>query len=249
MTESESRTRRFDLKQIPTFLIHPRKGVEQLAVEGKPAWQVPMLVLSIILLLRTLVSGFLQARASALGQAALPTDWQYWTPDMQNNYMQAIQATQGVVFVYIIPVVMGMAKLWLGWLVLGGLLHLISTLFGGRGSMSSVLNLTAWAGLTFGLRDLLRVVYMLITKHPIFNPGLSGFSGIIFLSKILAGVDVFLIWFAILLVMGLRVTDNLTAWKATIGVVIVLLLLLLAKSGLETLSTSLGGMMITRPFF
>lgn len=249
MTDTTPNSRRFDFKQIPAFLIHPRQSVERLAAEEKPAWLMPMLVLSILFLLRTIVSGVLQARASAMGQAALPADWQWWTPDMQNNYMQAIQATQGPVFVYIIPAVTGLAKLWLGWLIVGGLLHLASTLLGGRGSMRSVLNLAAWASLPFALRDLLRVVFMLIARHPIASPGLSGFGGILFLSKVLASVDVFFVWFAILLVMGLRVTDNLPSGKAAAGVAIVLLLVLLVQGGLGTLSATLGGMMITRPFF
>jgi hypothetical protein len=249
MTDITPNTRRFDFKQILAFLIHPRQGMERLAAEEKPAWLMPMLVLSIMLLLRTVVSGYLQARASSMGQTALPADWQWWTPDMQNNYMQAIQATQGPVFVYIIPAVTGLAKLWLGWLIVGGLLHLASTLLGGRGSMRSVLNLAAWACLPFALRDLLRVVFMLVAQHPIASPGLSGFGGVLFLSKVLASVDVFFLWFAILLGIGLRITDNLPAGKAAAGVAIVLLLVLLVQGGLGTLSASLGGMMITRPFF
>ena len=249
MTDSTPNARRYTLKQIPAFLIHPRQGLEGLAAEEKPAWLVPMLVLSIMLLLNTFVSGFLQARASAMGDAALPADWQYWSPDMQDNYLQATQATQGPVFVYVIPAVTGLAKLWLGWLILGGLLHLASTLLGGRGSMGSVLNLAAWASLPFALRDLLRVGFMLIARHPIASPGLSGFSGLLFVSNVLASVDVFFVWFAILLGMGLRVTDNLSAGKAAAGVIIVLLLVLLAQGSLGTLSATLGGMMITRPFF
>lgn len=244
-----SNPRRFGLKQIPAFLIHPRQGMQHLAAEEKPASLTPMLVLSVMFLLRTIVSGYLQARASAMGQSALPADWQWWTPDMQNNYMQAMQATQGPVFVYIIPAVIGLAKLWLGWLIVGGLLHLASTLLGGRGSMRSVLNLVAWACLPFALRDLLRVVFMLIAQHPILSPGLSGFVGVLFLSKVLASVDLFFVWFAILLGVGLRVADNLPVGKAIAGVAIVLLLVLLVQGGLGTLSASLGGMMITRPFF
>ena len=230
-------------------MIHPRQGVQRLAVEEKLTWQMPMLLVNLLFLLRTIVTGFLQMRVSNLGQAALPADWQWWTPDMQSNYMQAIQATQGPVFLYIIPAVTGLARIWLGWLILGGLLHLASTLLGGRGSMRSVLSLTGWAMLPFALRDLLRIVYMLIVQHPIASPGLSGFGGLLFLSKVLAGVDLFIIWFAILLGMGLRVMDNLPVGKAIAVVVIVLLLVLLVQGGLGTLSTSLGGMMITRPFF
>jgi hypothetical protein len=249
MTEPTSNTRHFGFKQIPAFLIHPRQGLERLAAEEKPAWLMPMLVLSMLFLLRIVVSGVLQAHASAMGQAALPADWQYWTTTMQNNYMQAIQATQGPVFVYIIPAVTGLAKLWLGWLIVGGLLHLASTLLGGRGSMRSVLNLAAWACLPFALRDLLRVVFMLIVQHPIASPGLSGFGGVLFLSKVMASVDVFFVWFAILLGLGLRVTDNLPSGKAAADVVIVLLLVLLVQGGLGTLSAALGGMMVTTPFF
>jgi hypothetical protein len=249
MTDTIPITHRFDIKKVPAFLLHPRQGVQRLAVEEKPTWQIPMLVLSVLFLLRTIVTGYIQMRVSNLGQAALPADWQWWTPDMQNNYMQAIQATQGPVFVYIIPAVMGLAKIWLGWLILGGLLHLASTLLGGRGSMRSVLSLTGWAMLPFALRDLLRILYMLIVQHPIASPGLSGFGGFLFISKVLGGVDLFLIWFGILLVMGLRVLDNLPVGKAIADVVVVLVLLLLVQGGLGTLSTSLGGMMITRPFF
>ena len=240
---------RIDFKQIPAFLIHPRQGMNRLAAEEKPAWLMPMLVLSVVFLLRIIVSGVLQAHASATGQASLPADWQYWSTDMQNNYMQAISATQGPVFVYIIPAVTGLARFWLGWLIVGGLLHLASTLFGGRGSMRSVLTLVAWACLPFALRDLLRIVFMLIAQHPIASPGLSGFGSVLFLSKVMASVDVFFIWVSILLGMGLRVTDNLPAGKAVATVAIVLLIVLLMQGGLGTLTASLGGLMITRPFF
>jgi hypothetical protein len=249
MTESVSNPRPFELKRLPAFLLHPRQGLNRLASGDKPAWLMPMLVLSLIFLLRTIVSGFFQARATAMGQTTLPIDWQWWTPDMQNNYSQAMQATQGPVFIYIIPAVTGLAKLWLGWLILGGLLHLASTLLGGRGSMRSVLDLAAWACLPFALRDLLRVVFMLIARHPIASPGLSGFGNLLFISKMLASLDLFFVWFAILLVLGLRVTDNLPTGKAATAVVIVLLLVILVQAGLGTLSANLGGMMVTRPFF
>jgi hypothetical protein len=115
--------------------------------------------------------------------------------------------------------------------------------------MRSVLNLVAWACLPFVLRDLLRVAFMLIARHPIASPGLSGFGGGLFLSKVLSSVDIFFVWFAILLAMGLRETDNLPGGKAAAGVAIVLVLVLLVQGGFGTLSASLGGMMITRPFF
>jgi len=89
---------------------------------------------------------------------------------------------------------------------------------------------------------------MLVAGHAIASPGLSAFSGTLFVSKLLTGVDLFLLWHMILLVLGLGETDSLPARKSVPSVVVVLLLLLLAQAGLGTLSASLGGLMITRPF-
>jgi hypothetical protein len=236
------------------FLLHPRQEFELMAGQEKPSWLTPMLVLSIMLLLRILVTGFLRAKAAAMGEITLPPDWEWWTPDMQNNYMQAIQATQGPAFLYIIPSITGLAGLWLGWSILSGLFHLASTLLGGRGKMASALNVVAWASLPFALRDLLRVVFMLIAGHPITSAGLSGFvtgaeGGALFLANLLEHVDLFLIWRAALLILGFKRLDGLSTGKAVAAVLIVLALALAAQAGLGALSGNLGGMMITRPFF
>ncbi|GAB4486213.1 MAG: hypothetical protein Fur0016_05740 [Anaerolineales bacterium] len=245
--------KRFDFKRLLSFPFQPHKQFEQMTAQETSWWQMPMLLLSLALLLRLLVSGYFQARAAAMGQVPLPPDWQWWTPEMQNNYMQAMAQTQGPVFVYIIPIVMGLAGLWLSWPILSGLLHLTSTLFGGRGKMGTALNLVAWASLPFALRDLLRVVFMLIAGRTISSPGLSGFitatePGMIFLEQILANVDIFFLWHIILLILGFRLADALPAVKAAAGVLIVMALSLLAQAGLGTLTSQLSGLMITRQF-
>lgn len=253
MTDSLSpdlpKPRRLEFKRVLSFLLHPRQETARLVEEQKASWLTPMLVSSLTLIVYILVSGFLKARAAAMGEIALPADWQWWTPDMQNNYMQAVQATQGPVFLYIIPLVLGLAKLWLGWAVAGGLLHLVSTLLGGRGTMVSALNVVGWARLVFAVRDLLRVVFMLAAGRPIASAGLSGFSAAPFLAQILSGLDIFLIWYAVLLAMGLGAADSLPRSKAIAGSLIVLVIILLATAGLGALSANLSGMMITRPFF
>ncbi len=245
--------RRFELKRVFAFLFQPRKEFERIAAEEASSWQMPMLLLSLALILRLIVSGYFQSRAASMGQVPLPPDWQWWTPEMQNNYMQAIQQTQNPVFVYIIPIVMGLFGLWLGWPVLTGLLHLTSTLFGGRGKMGIALSLVAWASIPFALRDLLRVAFMLMVGRTISSPGLSGFitatgPGMLFLGQILANVDIFSLWHIFLLILGFRLTDNLPAVKAAVGVLIVLTLTLLAQAGLGTLALRLSGLMVTRQF-
>lgn len=240
--------RRFDFKQVLAFLLHPRQGMQRLAAEEKPAWLMPMLIVCVVMLVRVILGGFFQGRAAAMGEMTLPLDWEWWTVEMQNSYMQAQAATQGPVFLYVIPAVLELVKIWFGWFVVGGLLHLASTLLGGRGSMRSVLNLVAWSMLAFAARDLLRVVYILIAQHQVVSPGLSGFATAAFLSQILANLDIFFIWFAILLGLGLSITDNLPVKKAAAAVVVVLLVVLLAKAGVGALTSNLSGMMVTRTF-
>jgi hypothetical protein len=217
-------------------------------------WGLPMLVLSLTLAAQTITAGYLRAQAAAMGEMPLPPDWQWWSPEMQNNYMQAQQATQGPVFVYVMPLVGALTGLWFGWLIVSGLLHLVSTLLGGRGTMASAMGVVAWASLPFALRDILRIVFMLSAGRVISSPGFSGFvSGseplMIFAGQALSLVDLFFIWYVVLTAIGLKSKDNLSGGKATLGAAGVLVLILLAQAGLGMLGQTLGGMLITRPFF
>ena len=209
-----------------------------------------MLILTITAILVVVVAGYLKSRAALTGEIPLPPDWQFWTPEMQNNYMQAQQATQGPVFLYIIPMIGSLTGLWLGWLLLAGLLHFGSTLLGGRGSMQSALNIVAWSSLPFAVRDVLRILFMLAAGHAIVSPGLSGFTSTPgFIAQLLTRVDIFLIWQVVLLMIGFALADGLPRGKAVTGVLVVVLLVLFAQAGLGALTSSFSGLAVQRPFF
>ena len=231
---------RFDFARLWAIFLQPRQVFTEMASETRSSWWTSMMALSIMVLLSITVSGYLNTRAAMLGEISLPPDWQYWTPEMQNNYMQAQQATQGPTFMYVIPLVGSLISLWVGWIVLAGLLHLGSTLLGGRGSMQGALNIAGWAGLPFAVRDILRVVYMLSANHTITSPGLSGFSTNVFLSQILARTDIFLLWNMVLLTIGFSIADGLSRGKALVGVLVVLLLLISVQAGLGSLIARVG---------
>jgi len=245
---NQQNIRRFDLPRVFATLLRPRQTFVATTTEARSTWLTPMLLLSVTALLLVLVGGYFKTRAAMLGEVALPPNWQYMTPDMQNNYMQAQQLTQGKVFMYVIPLLSAWSGLWVGWIVLAGLLHLGSTLLGGRGSMQSALNIVAWSSLPFAVRDVLRMIYILSASHTITSPGLSGFATNAFLSQILAHTDIFLFWNIALLIIGFSVADGLPRGKALIGVVIVVLLLLVAQAGVGTLVSGLGGAAAQRPF-
>lgn len=249
-TPSPTPTRRFDLPRAFAVLFRPRAAFTEMASENRASWSTPMIILTITAALVVVVSGYFRTRAAMMGEITLPPDWQWWTPEMQNNYMQGQQAQQGPVFMYVMPLFSSLTGLWLGWLVLAGLLHLGSTLLGGRGTMQNALNVVAWGSLPFAIRDILRMVFMGIAGRTIASPGLAGFApGPGFLAQLLARTDLFLLWSILLLVIGFAIADTLTRGKSFANVLIVILLVLLAQAGLATLTSGIGNAAIQRPFF
>jgi hypothetical protein len=240
--------RRFDIQRIFSTLFRPRGAFELIKAEGRASWLTPMLILSLTSLLVVLASGYFKTQAAMMGEVPLPPGWEYYTPDMQNNYMQAQQLNQGTVVMYVFPLVSAWGRLWVGWVLLAGLLHLGSTLLGGRGSMQSALSVTAWALMPFALRDILRLLYMLVEKHAITSPGLSAFATSAFMVEILSRTDIFLVWSVILLMIGFAIVDGLSRGKAVLGVLLVILIVLSAQAGLGTLLANLGGATTQRPF-
>lgn len=250
ITLNQQAPRRFNVSRVRNILVRPRQEFQEMTAESRASWLTPMLIAMITAFLVVVVAGYLKSRATMLGDVPLPRDWQYWTPEMQQNYMRAQQATQGPVFLYVIPLVSSLTGLWLGWLLLAALLHFGSTLLGGRGSMQSALNVVAWAGLPFIIRDILRIIFMLVAGHGIVSPGLSGFSSSTgFLFHLLTRLDIFMVWNLILLVIGFAIVDSLPRGKSVAGVLIIVVLVLLAQVGLGTLTSGFGGLAVQRPFF
>ncbi len=136
----------------------------------------------------------------------------------------------------------------------GGLLHLVMTLLGGRGDTGAAMNLVAWAGLPFAVRDLVRIVAMLSSKRLIASPGLSGFApvgegfGTLFLASLMGVVDIYLVWYFLLLVLGVRLGNGINRPKAIGGVFFVLLLVFSVQAALVAFASQLGGLTIIRPF-
>ena len=249
-TNETKLSKKIQFSRILEILLQPKRTLGSIAEEARPSWQTPMLALSLSTILSLVVSGYLNAKAAMLGEMPLPRDWEWWTPDMQNNYMQAQQSMQGPVFTYIIPLAGALLSLWLGWLILGGLLHLGSTVFGGRGSMQTALTITGWASLPYLVRDVLRIVFMLIVGHSIQSPGISGFvENSPFWAALLSHMDVFFIWVLLLLIIGFGASDNMPRIKAVANVLIVSLLLLLVQAGIGAALSGASGLAIQRPFF
>lgn len=251
----EEKKKRIYFNWVPEVFFYPRRTFQRIASLQNVNWLTPLLIISCFVLINVLVAGKLKNQAAMSGEITYPPDFQYYTPEQQAQYTQAIQSTQGPVFVYVLPAIISLVGVWLGWLILGGVLHLITTLFGGRGSTAVSMNIVAWGSLPLALRALVQVIYMLAAQKLITYPGLSGFSPtgegswLLFVSQILQLIDIYLIWQTLLLILGVRLSTALSPVKSILGVVLAVVLIMLLQSGLSYASSLFRNLSITRPFF
>jgi len=247
------RPRRFHFDLLLPALFRPRDTFARLAAQGRPAWLTPILILTITGLLAVLVAGPVKIANSQSGQIDVPPGFEFWTPEQQAQFYQAQQATSGPVFVYGLPALLVVLRVWFGWLVMGGVLHLVLTTLGGRDTTAGALNIVAWASLPFALRDLLQAGFILMEKK-LLNSGVESFApageGLVpaIVAELLARVTLYGLWYVLLLVIGVRATGGLTAGKAWAGVLISLVVLLLLGILPGVILRQVSGLAVTRPF-
>ena len=247
--------RRFHFDWVPGVYFLPRRIFAKIGAATTGVWLTPMLILSLTTLGRLMAAGWLRAQAAAVGGITLPPEFQYYPPEQQAQFQQALAATNSPVFLYVFPALAGLASIWTGWLLVSSLLHLALTMLGGRGDTRSAINLVAWSGLVFALRDIVRMVAMLVSKQLIQSPGLSGLvsgepsGGMAYLVTFLSLIDLYVIWHIILLVTGVRTANGLSAAKTIGGVVVTILVVTALQALLAFLTGQLGSLTIIRPFF
>jgi hypothetical protein len=160
----------------------------------------------------------------------------------------------GPVFVYVFPALGAVLRVWLGWLVMGGVLRLALTALGGRDSTSGALDVVAWASLPFAVRDLVQAAFM-FTQDQLVRSGIEGFApagdglGYALLGELMARVTLYAIWYLALLYIGVRAAGGLRASKAwaAIGIAVVVLLVLSVAPGVA--GRLLGGLTTSNPYF
>lgn len=251
-------TKRLHFEWVLGALFRPRISFPDIlgtnaGARRRSTWLVPLLLLSVTGLILVFVTGWLQGQNVTAPE--LSPDFQYLSPEQQTQMMQALQMRQGPVFRYVFPALTTLLGIWVGWLLVGGLLHLMMTLQGGRGDASTALNLVAWCSLPYAVRDIVQTVFMVFTRQMITSPGLMGFISTdsggmnLFLAKFLALVDIYLIWRLILMTLGVKAAAGFGSGKAFISALVSILIVLLLQVGLGYLGTTLGSLSIVRMFF
>ncbi len=251
----EAPKRRLRPDWILPVLFRPGKALGEVVHSEASTWLTPLLLLSLLVIASALIAGPLRTQAALSRPFEPPPDFQYWSPEMQQQYMEANQPNTSFAFMYIFPAVANLLGIWVGWFLLGAILHVILTLSGSRGSRGADFSLAGWSMLPYAVRIIVQMVYMLATRQMISRPGVSGFlpadatGGMAFLVSLLSLVDLYLVWQFVLLVIGAVRGSGLARGKV-FGAVALSLVLLIALQALPGFaSAQLSGLTVNRPFF
>lgn len=218
----------------------PRSTLAALAEQGGRSWLMMAFLAMLMVVALVLVSAPISSRAAQEAvretMASRPGGPEI-TPEMQ---AQAARMVTNPLFTLVLPIVGGLAGLWVSWLAWAGGLHLASTVLGGSGSFGRMFQAVVWGWLPMTLRRVLQAIYITATQEIIRNPGLSGWMGTtpaseaspftppstvdLVLRSFLSQIDLFLVWTLSLLVLAVMVTARISTRKASIITLLVWLL-------------------------
>ena len=225
---------------LPT-LIRPKKTIEEIVKKDKSVWLTPLLIISVLVIIASLIGGPIRKNAIVSG-ANLPADFQYYSAEQQAQFMNA-QATQSsALFTMIFPMAGTLIGVWFSWFLLSSLLHLSLTLSGSRASSMHSYNLVGWSMVPIIVREVVQIIAMIFSHSVVTSAGLSGFiasdvkGGLAFIAGILGQIDIYLIWQIVLILLGVTILSGLSrtkAWMAT-GISFLILVILLALPRLAT---------------
>lgn len=232
---------------IPRLFVKPRSTLARVNEQDKSVWFAPMLILAVMVLLAVVVAAPIK-RVNIQTGATIPEDFQWWSQDRQQQFLQAQQNLTSPTFMYLFPLLSGLAGYLLFWVICASLLYLSLTLAGSRTTNQKVSNLIAWAMLPFALRELVKVIVIISSKRLIEEPGLSYLvasdaTGIMaWLKGILTQVDFYGLLFVIFLFVGSIQLSGLRANKAVLATTVALILVLVMVGLPSVISTALSGL-------
>lgn len=223
----------------------PRATLTKVGAEDVSNKRTPLLFISIMVILAVLIAAPVKTQQLQMG-ATLPDDFQWWSEQQQQEYLDAQQNKSSPVFMIVFPAATGILGYLVFSLLMASILYLSLTLAGSRAPRMKVGNVVAWAMVPFGIRELVKFFVVGSSKQLVENPGLSnlvdaeakGFSA--FLRGVLGSIDLYWLVFVIFLVIGAILISGLKKSKALVTTIVAVLIMLLLQ-GVPNLVTSLLG--------
>jgi hypothetical protein len=130
------------------------------------------------------------------------------------------------------PLLIAVAGILFGWLLRAAVLHVSSMALGGRQSFGAVYRASAWANFPLLLGSAVQLIYLLVGGGMIAGAGLSGLMAAppaapSIPAILLSRVDLYTIWYVILLGVAVAAAGKLSRGKAAAVVAVYVVLSLL----------------------
>lgn len=232
---------------IPGVLFKPRATFRKIIDANKPSWLTPLLLLTFLVVIFVLLAAPVRREIVQSG-SNIPQDFQYWSQDQQQQFLDAQANLTSPAFMYVFPFLGTAAGYWVVWFLFGSILYLVNTLAGSRASRQTVSNVVAWSMVPFALRVIVQTVAVLVSRNLITQPGLANLvpadatGFLVYLRGVLSVVDIYWVWHLVLLLISARPLSALKPSKAILGVLVAMLVLLLLQGLPSLLSSLLGGL-------
>lgn len=253
IAKSNNHKNKLHFEWLLPIILHPKKTLQAIVSEEKPNWLTPLLGLSVLGIIEAIIAGPIKRLAIEMG-TNLPPDFQYYSAEQQQQFMNAQASQTSPLFLYVFPILGSLAVIWISWFLLKSLLHLSLTLSGSRSKSVLSANLVGWAGVPLMLRSIVRILAMLFSRTLITSHGLSGLvagatGAGMFFSALLGLVDLYFIWQVILILIGAEQISGLTRKKAWLAAIIAVVIFMLIMALPGFLSAKLSGISFTQMFY
>jgi len=205
------------------MLRRPRSAMERLAADPRRRWIVPIAALALV---SAVVVALYAPRVTAHAMAQASIDMASRTegdPEMAASIASAqrVGGIMGVVF-GIIGALVGVP---LGAAIGAAVLHFFGTVMGGQQSYTQVLTATSWARVPLILGGIVKIPWLVAGG---FDPNLAGLAGLApepegdatssYLTPLLSQVELWNLWYLVLLVVAVGAACRLSRTKAIISV-------------------------------
>ena len=228
------------------IFVQPKQTIIKAVQAEGAVWFPALLAMCLAAVILVIANGSIRQKIGLDNPATLPEYFQYYSQEQQQQFMQALQATSSPAFIFYLPAMAAIVRVWVGWLIVGSLVYLALTAVGSAMKAGSALNLVAWASMPLVLRDLVRAAAVLITGSLIQAPGLAGFTPVgtgnmnLFLNSLLALIDIYWVWQLVIVNLGSRAAGKSSAAKTVTAITLTMIIILLLHAGIGFGAALLG---------
>lgn len=243
----ERKPRKGYLTWLFQMFYKPRATLMKVTAEDTSNKLTPMVFISLMVIIAVLIAAPVKTQQLQMG-ATLPDDFQYWSEQQQQQYLQAQENQTSPIFMIVFPALQGIIGYLFFSLLMASILYLVLTLAGSRAPRLKIGNLVAWTMVPFGLRELVKFFVVGFSKQLVENPGLSNLveaeaEGIhAYLRGILGSIDLYWLLFLTLLIIGANLISGLPKRKTILTTIVAVLIMLLLQGIPSFLSALMSGL-------